>query len=294
MPKYIHIDSDVRILTDEEARQALERENDQKFLTEDKGIVRVPIDRWQTAQKTERKHWMDLGIGSDTDRNQEHFRNFGGYQTLAGQTFKRTIELGCGPFTNLRMIADVCQVQQCTLLDPLIESYLAHPNCAYSRAALTLENTRGPSLLRRLERKALRHLPGLRRYLPGVRRVPIDRLLAVSIEQMPTDLRYDLLVIVNVIEHCYDIETVFAKILAVLEPGAVLIFHEPLFDHAVVQDRVQSLCDAAHPLQVDRKVVLSFLHDHFTPLFEHKSFHSNLFEGEDLGFEGLSFIGRKK
>jgi SAM-dependent methyltransferase len=293
MPKYIHIDSNVHILTDEEARQALERENDQEFLTEDQGIVRVPRDRWQTAQTTERKHWMNLGIGSDTDRNQEHFSSFGGYEVLAGESFAQAIELGCGPFTNLRLIADVCRVGECTLLDPLIESYLSHPNRAYSRSTLTLENTRMPQFLGRLQRKVLRHLPGMRQRLPGARRIPVARLLAVPIEEMPTDRCYNLLVIINVIEHCYDIEAVFTKILAVLEPGAVLVFHEPLFDHAVIHDRVETLYDAAHPLQVDRAVILSFLHGYFTPLFEQKSFHPNVFEGEDLSFEGIFFIGRK-
>lgn len=291
---YIHIDSDVHVRTGEEARQALEAENDGEFLSEDKGIVRVPADRWRTAQKTERKHWMDLGIGSDTDRNQEHFDNFGGYQALAGETFGSAIELGCGPFTNLRLIADVARVARCTLLDPLIESYLTHPNCAYTRSELFLENTRAALPVRRLRRKVLRRLPSLRGRLPGARRVPIDRLLATPIEQMPTGDRYTLLAIINVIEHCYDVEAVFANILTVLEPGGVLVFHEPLFDHRVVSNLVATVYDAAHPLQVDRSVILAFLQDNFVPLYQHKSFHANVFEGEDLSYEGIYFIGRKK
>ena len=294
MAKYIHIDSEVRIRTDEEAERALQSENDRGFLSESQGVVRVPLSRWRTAQSTERKHWMTLGIGSSNDRNDEHFQNFDCYRALLGQTFGSAIELGCGPFTNLRLIADVCRVTRCTLLDPLIETYLTHPNCAYTREYLAIENTRAPALARRLRRKLLRHLPFLRKPARSLHQIPITRLLSCPIEEMPQEESWELLVIVNVIEHCYDLAAVFAKILAGLKPGGVLVFHEPLFDHAVVQDRLQTLYDAAHPLQADRSLVLSFLNAHFDTLYEKRTLHENVFMGEDLSFEGIYFIGRKK
>lgn len=293
MAKHIHINSDVRILTDEAARQALELENDREFLTDTQGVVRVTEERWRRAQTTERRHWMHLGLGSDNDRNYEHFVSFGGYRVLHGRTFESAIELGCGPFTNLRLIADVCRVKRCTLLDPLAESYLTHPNRAYTESALFLENTRTPMLLRRVQRKLLRRFPRLRS-LVRRRSLPVDRLLPLPIEQMPTVPAFDLLAIINVIEHCYDVEAVLEKIRAALKPGGVLVFHEPLYDHTVVSDLVTTVYDAAHPLQVDRSVLLAFLADYFMPLYEHQSFHTNIFEGEDLSFKGIYFIGVRK
>src|SRR5262245_17085533 len=110
MKKYLHIDSDVRIRTGEEARRALESENDQSFLTSDSGILRVPEDRWRRAQTAERKHWMTLGIDSEDDRNEDHRAGFENYRVLTGRKFASAIELGSGPFTNLRLIANHCQI----------------------------------------------------------------------------------------------------------------------------------------------------------------------------------------
>ena len=67
--------------------------------------------------------------------------------------------------------------------------------------------------------------PSLRQFLRRHRRlglepvtvsgsVPIGRLVASPIEEMPLDRKYDLVVMENVIEHCYDAELVFANILS--------------------------------------------------------------------------------
>jgi SAM-dependent methyltransferase len=293
MTKYIYIDRGVNILTDKEAENALQKENDRKFLSADSGIVRVSTERWQAAQEAELKHWMGLGLKASNDRNDQHLVGFDWYRAIQGSTFNSAIELGCGPFTNMRLIADICYVKECTLLDPLIEHYLAHPNCFYTRHSLSLESAREPLLLKRIRRGILRRFPGMRRFVSDTRKIPIRQIVASPIELMPIDRKYDLLVIVNVIEHCYDIAEVFKNITAVMEKGAIIVFHDKLYSHDTVKQTVAISYDAAHPLQVDSRSVNLFLEGNFTPVYRRIVTHSYTFLGEDISEDTLYFIGKK-
>lgn len=302
MPKYLHIDDEVQILTDEEAKRALERENDQAFLSADSGIVKVPEKRWRTAQTAERKHWMVLGVNGEDDRNEQHSAAFNNYQALGGATYNAAIELGCGPFTNLRLIANHCSINACSLLDPLINDYLSHPHCAYTRDALIVDKYHSRSLPARIQRAVKRRLPEalkrtrtdqLRRNT-SARTIPIKELIAAPIEKMPTDRAYDLVVILNVIEHCYDIEQVFQNILAVMPTGSMLMFHDKLYSHDEVKERAATSYDAAHPLMVDKAILYQFLEQNFIPLYEKVATASWEFMGEENGADMLYYIGRRK
>ncbi|MBK8020935.1 MAG: hypothetical protein IPK19_05765 [Chloroflexi bacterium] len=58
MTKKYHIDEQVNVLTGAAAEDALKAENDELFLSADRGIVQVSSERWQKAQRAERRHWM--------------------------------------------------------------------------------------------------------------------------------------------------------------------------------------------------------------------------------------------
>src|SRR5206468_351317 len=136
------------------------------YLDPKDGVVRVPKQRWQQAQRYERETWMVANTAASDDRNSAHYGGFRGYEALRGRTFLRAIELGCGPFTNLRLIGRTCTIAQCSLLDPLIKDYLNHPHCTYNRQMLrTSETPLGETLGRTLPGRALRR--ALRVIAPG-------------------------------------------------------------------------------------------------------------------------------
>lgn len=305
MSQYVHIDSGVNILHGDEARCRLEQENDRAYLTDGRGVTRVDQGRWKKAQQAEQTHWFSHSITADTDRNEGHFEGFGGYRALRGRRFENAIELGCGPFTNMRLIADVCRVKQTTLLDPLIARYLSHPHCGYDQNALRLQYSawlRVPRLLREpIDRyRWWRRYPNWHRRLTRGHTLPIKRMIDAAIEAMPTDDRYDLVVIVNVIEHCYDIEAVFEKILATTEPGGYLVFQDRLYTHKEVAEKMNRHFDAAHPLRVDGGVLRQFLATNFEPAFERERTEAILQRGDDGKFKRVGsedviyFIGKRK
>jgi hypothetical protein len=209
---------------------------------------------------------------STDDRNYTHYLGFKKYRALSGKDYSHAIELGCGPFTNLRYIGRVCKIEKCDLLDPLLNDYLTHPNCRYPDGLSIRMESRLNILLNgfRLGRRTLRMVP------PGVRsfgspRLTVANLLANPLEEATLRQPYDLIVIVNVIEHCYDLNLAFDMIERMAAPNSVLVFHDKLFDHDRVAYLVNGhLYDAGHPIMADRRVIEGFLRSFGTPLFWHQ------------------------
>ena len=231
-PDYQYVTRDFEILTGEAARALVEKTNDRRYLTRDGGIHTVSIDRWKLAQDAERHHWLDLRPHVREDRNMDHAFMYDRYSVLSGQTFENAIELGCGPFTNMALIGQRCTINRLTLLDPLIEDYMRHPNCLYRDGALAL---------------------------PGDARLPVAERVALPIEQFQPQTRYDLVVMLNVIEHCYNVPVIFRRIWDMMAPGGVMLFHDRYFDHAKVAAEAERSYAAARPLKVDRKLINGFL-----------------------------------
>lgn len=283
----LFIDEQRKVLSGQEAKAALEKVSDAGHLSVDQGIVRVPSARWQKAQAYERCYWMTSAAEACEDRNMAHAVLFDAYRTLRGRVFEHAIELGCGPFTNLRLMAGRCTIKACALLDPLVETYLAHPHCTYDRQALRAES----ALSFRLARTGLfwsegRVLNALRRY------IPVQALLATSIEEMPSTVSYDLIAMINVLEHCYDAGKVLEKILSIMREGAVFVFHDRYYDHAQVADLTRNrLYDAGHPLRVERKVLDQFLGDHFEAMYRRVEHIPHVVDGMDLSHDAVYFIG---
>jgi hypothetical protein len=106
---------------------------------------RVEHERWTIAQRWERDHWIRnhralarygknyvwrllslLGIVEKyrgDDRNRWWKEAFQNYQALPSR-LDNALEVGCGPYTNLRLIREVCKPNHIFLSDPLIRTYV--------------------------------------------------------------------------------------------------------------------------------------------------------------------------
>jgi len=70
---------------------------------------------------------------------------------------------------------------------------------------------------------------------------------------------YDLVVLINVLEHCWDADAVLRNIDLMMRSGGTLVFAEVAFDRddlGAVSNRQR---DAAHPLRVLESTVTEFL-----------------------------------
>lgn len=196
------------------------------------------------------------------DRNFVHYRRFAGYEALRGRVFEHALEIGCGPFTNLRLIASICRIQSCTLLDPALDSYLVHRTAYFDRQFLYV-----PPPYRVFARAWARFAPVGRGVLRWAKRtVSIREFCALGAEESPEE-DADLVVMVNVIEHCRDATQVVEAIRPSVRPGGVLVLSEKCYSEAVVAERARWVYDQAHPLRVTETVFKPLL-DGFRVLFE--------------------------
>lgn len=285
---YKHIDDNVNVREGQDAMDLLRSENDRIYYDAHNGVARVPESRWAQAQKAEIVHQTILGAPASDDRNFDHYEAFDRYNSLRGQSFGHVIELGCGPFTNLRIIANVCKIRECDLLDPLINEYLGHSHTSFTRSNLYAEIPFLTVLPKyRILKKIIKRLYGLEPLLRASRRVPVCDLFKSSIENMKSVRIYDMVVMINVVEHCYDVKKIFQQILSITEPGSVFVFHDKCYNAKSVERSLKTLFDAAHPLKVDGGLYRAFLKDHFDEIY-----CKELAAGSEISL--LYFIGRRK
>lgn len=299
--KKIFINEQIKILRGKDAESALEKENDSQFITDTRGITRVTTERWLKAQNFEKLFWMKRNKSEKTDRNEDHYQFFNGYKSLSNKFINSAIELGCGPFTNLRLIGEICHIKECVLLDPLIETYLSHPNCTYTRDWLFVGDY-GPKLPEIIQ-KILSSIPlinilslfkKIRKLLKLGLKIRISRIIPKPIEEMSLDKKFDLVIIINVIEHCYNVNLVFNNILSIMPQGSYLVFHDKYYEYKKVKNSVKNVYDAGHPLRVDKNIINNFLESNFKEIYKRLSLINVRVEDFEDSSEVIYFIGQKK
>jgi len=225
------------------AENLLNLKNDKEFYNSiDGGVSTVSIDRWKEAQEYEKKTWMEQGLFFKDDRNMDHAHMFKSYRILnkyIKDSNYNFIELGCGTFTNAIHIINSLKYKPdyITFVDPLLNDYLNHPNCTYKN---NIQNG----------------IPV--QYIS----LPIEQL---NINDMP---QFDILTMINVIEHCYDVNVIFDTILKLIKPGGLFIFSDVYFSKNVVIELLDCTYNSGHPLKLVDEKLNDFLHNNFESLIE--------------------------
>jgi len=214
------VDKKINISRGKDADDLLKEKNDKQFL-KDGVIKKVSQERWEEAQEYEKHTWcFSEARGMTTDRNEDHMKRFGGYSMLninLGDNL-RMIELGCGPFTNLRLIIPQLykKIVKVDLLDPLLNDYVQHTrNCTYRSGVLSGHKA---------------------------------NLINSSIEDFEVTDKYDLIVMMNVLEHCRDIDLIFEKIKSMMHENSIFLFHDVAVEDDQVDEIVEKKWDAGHPI----------------------------------------------
>ena len=115
----------------------------------------------------------------------------------------------------------------------------------------------------------------------------------MPMEKMVTDSTYDLVTMINVIEHCYDVNLVFENILKITHKDSYFVFEDKFYTAEDTEKLVIMKYDAAHPLQVDRKTIENFLDKNFEAVYKKIQTNSLSLEGEKIIWDDIYFIGKK-
>ncbi|MDK2977674.1 MAG: hypothetical protein PWP52_388 [Bacteroidales bacterium] len=172
----------------------------------------------------------------------------------------------------------------------MIFEYLNHPYVRYNEKRLYSEYL---PILGKIVRK---YAPSLFKiYLKILsHKIKVRKLLNIPGEKISIAESYDLVVMINVIEHCFDVEELFDKILKITNKGSYFIFEDKLIKNNDIKDAVDNTYDAAHPLKVEENVVLSFLENNFYLIYKRIQTSSNFYADESHFSDDIYFIGKKK
>lgn len=183
-------------------------------------VNQVTHERWQQAQRWEESHWIKsqqarakfgknyiwrilstfglVGKYRGDDWNLWWKKQFSDYNFLPANV-DNAIEVGCGPYTNIRHIIPTCAPNHLFLSDPLIKTYvkfkLAFTADAYKNAFCILDDH--------------------------------------PLEDCPyRDNLFDLVVMINVLDHVQDAGKCMENLIRITKPGGWLIVGQELTSEA--------------------------------------------------------------
>ncbi len=215
----IFVASPIEVYHGEKAQEMLAQTNDNRFHTDADGIVKVDLQRWEQAQSYERKTWMEYNLEATEDRNAAHAQQFSYYADLP-INLGDVLEIGCGVFTNTYSIfKQGREANSITLVDPLLNQYLAHPHTNLNR--FTIPKT----------------------------------FISLAFEDADVGVaQYDTVILVNALPHCRDAQVVLDKAKAALKPGGDLVFAE-----FPTNAKPTELYDVGHPIAPTAAYLADFL-----------------------------------
>jgi SAM-dependent methyltransferase len=208
-------------------------------------VRRVSADRWRKAQEWELELWcegqrkrgwkrvawpvvapilraVNWRRAWGDDWNHWWRDRFDGYRFLPTR-LGDCIELGCGPYTNIRLILEGRKARRIVCSDPLVDSYVTFRGRWLAEA-----------------------------YAAG--RVEIDNH-AIEELTLPAESA-DLVVMINVLDHVRDADVCLHKSIALLRPGGYLVLGQDLSD---ASDVVGHPYDIGHPIRLCRDDISPYL-----------------------------------
>lgn len=240
-------------------------DNDSKYV-ENGQILKVDHERWLKAQEFEKKCW-DEAWHLGNDWNDWWFEKFNKYEVLEENLPEdvRIIEVGCGPFSNIRLIESSLQYKEklrIHLSDPLIESYLKLPK-SWVKDNVSKEMTESRVVV--LDNSQLENLKFENNF-------------------------FDLLICINVLDHVQDVVKCFEEISRVIKGNGVLVFGQDLTDWVKRGDpSPKDDRDQGHPIRINQEYCETKL-QMYEPLLNKIVTSRNT----KAHYGCLCYIGRKK
>lgn len=194
--------------------------------------------RWQIvlkflrALKKNPRHFIELlkyrDFYAGDDWNFWWKEKFGDYRLLPNH-FPRALEVGCGPYTNLRLISKLKKIDELHCLDPLMNLYLSFRFNWLATMA---------------------------------RRNKVFTYLGKGEElKFPND-SFDLVVCNNVLDHVEDSRSCLGEIKRILKPGGYFVFGQDLSNAQDIEiQRQKTRGHIGHPIKLDHETLDLFLGD---------------------------------
>ena len=241
---------------------------------------KVSRERWEAAQDWERNHWVVAqqtraryfknyiwrfltAIGAVSkyrgdDWNTWWKERFDNYSFVPARVHN-ALEVGCGPYTNVRLMLDRTKFDHLYLSDPLIRTYV--------KFKLTFVAERYKNADCVLDDHPLEELPFADNY-------------------------FDLVVMINVLDHVQDAVKCMENVTRVVKPGGILIIGQDLSNEQDLQAMKDDAGAVGHPIKLDAEWFQPFLGKGFEPIIN-KVLSREEGRAPEYHYGELLFAGRK-
>lgn len=252
---------------------------------ENSNITKTSMENWQKAQEWEKNHWVrQRKIGSKygkdfiwkilsligfmpkyrgNDSNYWWANQFDNYNFLPDK-IDNAIELGCGPYTNIRIMIEKCPPRHLFLSDPLIKTYINFKQ----------------SFVGKMHRQGFCILD--------------DH----PIEECPFAPNYfDLVVLINVLDHVQDAETCIKIAIDITKPEGIILVGQDLSN----QEDIKKYCEKykyalitgdPHPIKMGHNWLDIFINNKFEKIIK-KLLPRELGRDPEAHYGTYIFAGKK-
>lgn len=217
-------------------------------------VKKVSQERWAQAQKWEGDVWAGCVTPDGDDWNNWWAAHFDSYKFLP-TNLGDVIELGCGPYTNIRVIMRGRAWKRVVCSDPLASRYLTLP-CWL----------------------AIAHKSKL---------IEVDNHTAESCSYQPGS--FDLAIMNNVLDHVQDADACLVKAVGLVKPGGIFILGQDLSN---AEDEKKYPHDVGHPIRLLLEDMTPYLTD-FVPIIN-KIIPRAEGRNPDAHYGTLIYAGRRK
>ncbi len=219
-------------------------------------LDKVSHERWKDAQIWEEAHWVltqqkraefgknwiwsllhRLGLVEKyrgDDWNHWWKQQFSDYNFLP-EKVDNALEVGCGPYTNIRHIVPLCKPEHIFLSDPLIKTYikfkLAYVADAYRKGFCIIDDH--------------------------------------PLEEIPyKDNYFDVVVMINVLDHVRDASQCMQNLIRIIKPGGWLILGQDLTNEEDLNILSQDPGLTGHPIKLSHEWFIPHLEKNFRAVID--------------------------
>ena len=80
----------------------------------------------------------------------------------------------------------------------------------------------------------------------------------MPIENLNIDKKYDVVMMINVLEHCYYVNIILNKVVSLMKKGTIFIFSDMMLDFSEIDRMIRSVWDAGHPIRMSTEYMNRF------------------------------------
>jgi ubiquinone/menaquinone biosynthesis C-methylase UbiE len=194
------------------------------------------------------------------DWNYWWMKQFENYKALSKpKYFERALEIGCGPFTNIRLVSNCCKIKEIYCCDPLMNVYTS-----FKLTWLSTQISKG--------------------------RINISN---DKCENLKFDNNYfDLVICINVLDHVQDAEECLNEMIRVTQMGGTIVLGQDLSNEDDLRDKIIRE-DMGHPIKIHHTTFDTFFDGTCVPLLR-KVLPREEGRNPSAHYGTYIFIGQKK